>query len=208
MKMGLPNATPFYSQKGTTQEILRGINFGSAEATILYPGSSNYQSLNQQLRQAFETLQLLQLRLGQETATNFIKSSIFYLSFGKDDFLHYFLHNLSGTRNFTQILVHQMTNAIRSLYASNVRKIVCAGVLPLGCTPHLMSSSGCLGEANALVLEYNTGLQQNIAAINAELKAAHVIFCDVYRAVMEFINNPKPYGRYSYMVLVGTPIWY
>lgn len=201
--MGLPYTTPFYSQNGSIHEILRGINFGSAEATILYPGSSNYQSLNQQLRQAFETLQLLQLRLGQETATNFIKSSVFYLSFGKDDFLDYFLHNSSETgfkyngQNFTQILVHQMTNAIRSLYASNVRKVVCAGVLPLGCSPRLMTSSGCFGEANTLVVEYNTLLEQSIAAINAELQNAHIIFCDVYKAIMEFINNPKAYGRYS-----------
>ncbi|KAL8531055.1 hypothetical protein ACS0TY_007897 [Phlomoides rotata] len=202
-KMGLPYTTPFYSQNGSIPEIQQGINFGSAEATILYPGSSNYQSLNQQLRQAFETLQLLQLQLGQETATNFIRSSVFYLSFGKDDFLDYFLRNSSETgfkyngQNFTQILVHQMMNAIRSLYASNVRKIVCAGVLPLGCTPHLMSSSsskGCFDEANTLVLEFNTRLQQNIAAINAELRDAHIIFCDVYRAIMEFINNPKAYG--------------
>ncbi|KAI3450096.1 hypothetical protein Pfo_006761 [Paulownia fortunei] len=208
-KMGLPNTIPFYSQNGSIHEILGGVNFGSAEATILYPSSRSYQSLNQQLRQAFETIQLLQLQLGEEVANNFIQSSLFYLSFGKDDFIEYFHNNSSGIgfkysgRNFSHILVHQMTNAIRNLYATNVRKIVYAGVLPLGCAPHIQlqgdSSSnsvrkGCLDEVNMLVLEYNTRLEENIVAINAELPDAQIIFCDVYRAIMELINNPTAYG--------------
>lgn len=217
--MGLPYTIPFYSQNGSIQGILGGVNFGSAEATILYPGSRSYQSLNQQLRQAFETTQLLQLQLGQETANKFIESSIFYLSFGKDDFIDYFLNNSSSRtgfknngQNFTRILVHQMTNAIRSLYATNVRKIVCAGVLPLGCAPHLRLkfdsssngvSKGCLDEVNMLVSDYNTRLEENIVAINAELKDAHIIFCDVYRAMMKFINNPKAYGTVNFQYLLS-----
>ncbi|KAK6164010.1 hypothetical protein DH2020_000874 [Rehmannia glutinosa] len=210
-KMGLPKTTPFFSQNGSIHTILGGVNFGSAEATILYPSSRSYQSLNEQLRQAFETIQLLQLRLGEETANNFIESSIFYLSFGKDDFIDYFLNNSSSSgiglkysaQNLSHILVHQMTNAVRNLYDNNVRKIVCAGVLPLGCAPRILLkndgssdsvSKGCLDEVNMLVLEYNTRLEENIVAINAELADVHIIFCDVYRAMMEFINNPMGYG--------------
>ncbi|KAG8388881.1 hypothetical protein BUALT_Bualt02G0171300 [Buddleja alternifolia] len=203
-KMGLPYTIPFYSQNGSIHEILGGVNFGSAEATILYPDGRSYQSLNQQLRQAFETIQLLQLQLGEETANNFVKSSLFYLSFGKDDFIDHFLNNSSGIgvnysgSEFSHILARQMTNAIRNLYANNVRKIVCAGVLPLGCAPRILlksdNSSDCLDEVNMLVLEYNRELEENIVAVNAELPGAHIIYCDAYRAIMEFINNPKAYG--------------
>lgn len=153
--MGLPYTTPFYSQIGAINVILNGINFGSAEASILSPGSPNYQSLNQQQRQAFETIQLLQLHLGESTANSFINSSIFYLSFGKDDFTHFFHNNNSSLGNnngfdFAHILVQQMTNAVRSLYASNVRKIVCAGVLPLGCAPHVLVKFGRQYEESVL----------------------------------------------------------
>ncbi|KAL3653275.1 hypothetical protein CASFOL_002956 [Castilleja foliolosa] len=197
-KMGLPNTVPFYSQNGSINNILGGVNFGSAEATILYPSSRSYQSLNQQLREASEIIQLLQLHLGNEEANDFVKMSIFYLSFGKDDFIDYFVSNSSGIgRNFSHILVQQMTNAVRNLYANNVRKIVCAGVLPLGCAPRMLLRSGinsCSDEVNMLVMEYNTMMEENVVAINAELADANVIFCDVYRAMIEVINNPTAYG--------------
>ncbi|CAA3027212.1 GDSL esterase lipase 7-like, partial [Olea europaea subsp. europaea] len=45
-----------------------------------------------------------------------------------------------------------------------------------------------------LVSEYNTWLEEKIVALNAELSGAHIIFCDVYRAIMEFVNNPQNYG--------------
>lgn len=209
--MGLQSAKPFYGQNGTIYGLLGGVNFGSAQASILSPRSRSYQSLNQQLRQAFETIQLLQLHLGEEPAKHFVKSSLFYLSFGKDDFIKYFVDNTSGFSmknngtEFSRILVRQMTNAVRNLYAGNVRKIICSGILPLGCAPRMLlkrdnsnSSSvevrGCLDEANLMILEYNRKLEENIVAINAELPDAHIIFCDVYRAMMEFIVNPKPYG--------------
>ncbi|KAL3625724.1 hypothetical protein CASFOL_030253 [Castilleja foliolosa] len=197
-KMGLPNTIPFYTQNGSIHSILGGVNFGSTEATILYPSSRSYQSLNQQLRQASEIIQLLQLHFGEEKATNFIKTSVFYLSFGKDDFIDYFVRNSSRIgRNFSHILAHQMTNAIRNLYANNVRKIVFAGVLPLGCAPRMLlrSVNSCLDdEVNMLVLEYNTMMEENVVAINAELSDARVIFCDVYRAMIEIINHPTVYG--------------
>ncbi|GFP91145.1 GDSL esterase/lipase at5g37690 [Phtheirospermum japonicum] len=199
--MGLPNTIPFYSQNGSIHGILGGVNFGSAEATILYPSRRSYQSLNQQLRQASEIIQLLQLHLGEEKANNFIKTSIFYLSFGKDDFIDYFVSNSSGIgRNFSHILVHQMTNAVRNLYLNNVRKIVCAGVLPLGCAPRMLlrSNDSCLDEVNMFVLEYNTMMEENVVAINAELGDAHVIFCDVYRAMIEVINHPTTYGTINF----------
>ncbi|CAA3023787.1 GDSL esterase lipase 7-like [Olea europaea subsp. europaea] len=203
-KMNLSYAIPFYSQNGTIHDLLTGVNFGAAHATILYVGSRGYQSLNQQLRQTFETIQLLQLWLGQEFATEFIESSLFYLSLGKDDFIDYFHSNSSrisprfSGQNFTHILVNQMTNAIRNLYANDARKIVCAGILPLGCAPRMLSMNvdrrGCASEVNMLVSEYNTRLEEKIVALNAELSGAHIIFCDVYRAIMEFVNNPQNYG--------------
>lgn len=208
-KMGLQYVKPFYSQNGSMEELLNGVNFGAAQATIMYPKSRSYQSLNQQLRQAFETIQILQLQLGQDTAKSLIESSLFYLSFGKDDLINYLVDDESATSpgysglNFTHILVDQMINVIENLYDANVRKIVCMGILPLGCSPSVMSirykSSlgdilGCENDVNLLVLEYNTRLEQRIVDINIKMRGAQLIFCDIYRAMMEFILHPQAYG--------------
>ncbi|KAG9138526.1 hypothetical protein Leryth_012876 [Lithospermum erythrorhizon] len=208
--MNLPYTPPFYTRNGSLDGLISGINFGSALATIMYSGTTSHQSLSQQLRQAFETIQLLQLELGEETTERFVKSSLFYLSFGKDDYINYVLQNSTdnssslnyGDEKFTYILFHQMTNAIRNLYGANVRRIICVGVLPLGCSPHIRywfnstegEGTGCVDKVNKLVVEYNTRLEEKIVDLNVELPGAHIVFCDVYRAMMEFITNPKNHG--------------
>ncbi|CAA0829068.1 SGNH hydrolase-type esterase superfamily protein [Striga hermonthica] len=200
-KMGLAGTVPFYSQNGSIQVILGGLNFGSAQATILYPGSRSFQSLNQQLRQASETIQLLHLNLGQETATPFIRSSVFYLSFGKDDIIDHLINASPPTaQNLSRILVHQMMNAVRNLYANNVRRIVCAGVLPLGCGPRWRAvgsaaEESCSDEVNRAVSEFNVMMEENVVGMSGELGDARVTFCDVYQAMMEVIKNPSGYGR-------------
>ncbi|PRQ56260.1 putative triacylglycerol lipase [Rosa chinensis] len=217
-KMGMPNILPFYSQNGSINGIQRGLNFGSAHATILNHGSQSYQSVNQQLRQVFDSMQLLQLQLSEDRALSFIKSSIFYLSFGKDDFIELFLRNASGTakqnntdQEFSHILADQMVHVIRNLYDMNVRRIICMGILPLGCTPRVLLNQynstahpnedddddvprGCVEEINAQVLEYNRELNEQISELHAELPDAQLLFCDVYQGLATIINNPEQYG--------------
>ena len=53
-------------------------SFGLAQATIMNQGSYSHQSLNQQLPQVSETMQLLQLQLNEDTALQFTKSSIIF----------------------------------------------------------------------------------------------------------------------------------
>ncbi|KAB1226407.1 hypothetical protein CJ030_MR1G002891 [Morella rubra] len=211
-KMGMANIPPFYSQNGSIEELLLGLNFGSAEATIMKPSSQSHQSLNQQLRQVFETVQLLQLELGENSADHLIGSSVVYLSFGKDDYIDLFLRNSSGVRlkfssqEFALILVNQMMHVIRNLYNANFRKIICMGTLPLGCAPRTVwerynnttpgedGGRGCVGDINKMVLEYNTMLEEGIVELNSKLPGAQIVFCDVYRGIMKILTKPGQYG--------------
>ncbi|XP_022732668.1 GDSL esterase/lipase At1g71250-like [Durio zibethinus] len=212
-KMGLPYTEPFYSQNGSVEGLLNGVNYGAAQATILSPSSMSHQSLNHQLRQVFETIQLLELQLGQESSYHFVRSSIFYLSFGQDDYIDLFLRNFSGVmvrysgHEFAKILVNQMVHAIRNLYDMNARRIVCVGILPLGCTPSLLlqwhnptarsnidDGTGCVEEINDLVLQYNIMLEESIVRINEELPDALIVFCDLYQGVKKIITYPQFFG--------------
>ncbi|XVE79102.1 hypothetical protein DITRI_Ditri14bG0030700 [Diplodiscus trichospermus] len=212
-KMGLPYTVPFYSQNGSIEGLQKGVNYGAAQATILSPSSLSHQSLNQQLRQVFETLQLLELGLGQESSYHFVRSSLFYLSFGKDDYRNLFLRNFSGvmakygSQEFAKILVDQMVHAMRNLYDMNVRKFVCMGILPLGCTPSLLlewhnptaggnidDGAGCVEEINKLVLQYNAMLEQHIFRLNEELSDAQIVFCDLYQGIKKIITHPQIFG--------------
>ncbi|XP_026412814.1 GDSL esterase/lipase 7-like [Papaver somniferum] len=222
--MGLPRIPAFHADNGTIEGLENGINFGSTQATILSSGRQGFQGLNQQLRQAYETLQLLQLQLGQDKAQEVIESSVFYLSLGKDDYINFLHPDSSGVRHrfskevFTQILVNQMIRVVKDLYNENVKKIVCMGIGPLGCAapralwessrdndshhPSLTSSNSgtgsgwqvCMEDVNDLVLEYNALLSERLLDLNFELPDAHIIFCDVYQAMMDIISFPRRYG--------------
>ncbi|KAL6130286.1 hypothetical protein ACLB2K_068667 [Fragaria x ananassa] len=177
--MGMQNILPFYSQNGSINGIQRGLNFGSAHATIMN-------------------------HLSEDRALSFIKASIFYLSFGKDDFIELLQQNASGTakqnstdQEFAHILADQMIHVIRNLYAMNVKRIICMGILPLGCTPRVLLNQynstaqphdddddvarGCVEETNAHVLEYNRELREQISELLVELSDAQLLFCDVYQ---------------------------
>ncbi|KAJ6671721.1 hypothetical protein OIU85_015464 [Salix viminalis] len=209
-KIGLPDSQPFYSQIGSIEGLIKGVNYGSAHATIISPSSQSHPSFNQQLRQVYETFQLLQLQLRQDRAQDFIKSSMFYLSFGRDDYVDLFLRNSSGMmlkysgQEFARILANQMVHAIRTLYDANVRKIIITGILPLGCAPRVVwewynstathDGMGCVEEINELVLQYNTVLNEHIVELKEELPDAQIVFCDVYQGMMEVITNPALFG--------------
>ncbi|GMN47006.1 hypothetical protein TIFTF001_016183 [Ficus carica] len=210
-KMGLPNALPFYNQNGSVADLVRGVNFGSAQATIMNPGSQGYQSLNQQLRQVSETVELLQLQLSPREVLHFVRSSVFYLSFGKDDYINFFLSNSSNvtpkqsSQEIAHILVTEMVNAVRSLHDLKIRKFICQGILPLGCTPRAVwkkfdlaegedDGAGCWEKINEMVLEYNVMLEEEIMELNAEMRDAHIVFCDVYQGIREILAKPESYG--------------
>ncbi|XP_031402362.1 GDSL esterase/lipase At1g71250-like [Punica granatum] len=214
-KMGFPFTPPFYGQNGSVDGLLRGLNFGSAQATIMSTTGHEFQSLNQQLRQVLETFQLLQLHLTPQLARSYIESSVIYLSFGKDDYVDLFLHNSSGIMHkftgpeFARILVDQMAAALKTLHASGARKIICVGILPLGCTPRTVwewnnswgkiggsenNGTVCINEINELVSLYNILLEERIVSLNSDLPGSEMVFCDVYEGIMEIVNNPKQHG--------------
>ncbi|KAF9601752.1 hypothetical protein IFM89_022866 [Coptis chinensis] len=211
-KMGLPVIPSFYGQNGSIEGLVTGLNFGSSEATIMNTGNLGFEALNHQLRQLFETLQVLQLQLGQRKALELVQSSLFYISLGKDDYIHLFLHDFSGLRlkygsaGFAHILVKQMIRVVKDLYNANVRKIICMGIGPLGCAPRLLWESHnssalpnlhdkhCNNEINKFVLQYNAMLSKHLLDLNYELIDAQIIFCDVYQGMMEIISEPTRYG--------------
>lgn len=59
----------------------------------------------------------------------------------------------------------------------------------------------CAADINNFVLEYNSFLEQRIVRLSKKLSDAQLIFCDVYRPMMEIINNPNTYGMIQTMFL-------
>lgn len=89
-------------------------------------------SFSQQIQQVMDTFQQFILTLGQNAATDFISNSIFYISIGTNDFIHYYLPDVSGVQSkyvswrFTQFLAQSMRQEIK------VKKNLCLPVFFIG----------------------------------------------------------------------------
>ena len=88
---------------------------------------------------------------------------------------------------------------VQELYEADVRRVA-----PLGCAPRVMwegtraldgGRGGCVEEANELIQGYNARLAARLDDLRPELPGAAVVFCDVYRGMMEILSNPGRYGN-------------
>jgi len=90
---------------------------------------------------------------------------------------------------------------VQELYEADVRRVAVMGVAPLGCAPRVMwegtraLDGGCVEEANELIQGYNARLAARLDDLRPELPGAAVVFCDVYRGMMEILSNPGRYGK-------------
>uniref|UniRef100_A0A0A9GYF3 Uncharacterized protein n=1 Tax=Arundo donax TaxID=35708 RepID=A0A0A9GYF3_ARUDO len=58
----------------------------------------------------------------------------------------------------------------------------------------VLDGGGCVEEANELIQGYNTRLAAQLEDLRAELPDADIVFCDVYKGMMEIISNPGRSG--------------
>jgi len=56
-------------------------------------------SLTQQIQQFTDTFQQFILSMGEDAATNIVSNSVFYISIGINDYIHYYLLNVSNVDN-------------------------------------------------------------------------------------------------------------
>ncbi|OQU82787.1 hypothetical protein SORBI_3005G020800 [Sorghum bicolor] len=219
-RMGLPSPPPISALNGTASEAARGVNFGGGGGQLLFygggeggssPWSSVFRlgSVGQQVRLASETLQLLQLEAaapgeGESSA------AVFVLSFGADAYARLLARGNAeadaaapkhGRRGFARLLADRVARAVSELYEAGVRRVAVMGVPPLGCAPRVMweqiparDGGGCVEEANELIEAYNGRLAARLDDLRPLLTGADLVFCDVYKGMMEIISNPATYG--------------
>ncbi|CAO2147509.1 unnamed protein product [Urochloa humidicola] len=208
-KMGLPPPPHISTLNGTAAAASRGVNFGGGQYDrgIFRTGAA----VGQQLRLATETLQLLRLEAGtpppQQDASS-VAGAVFVVSFGTDAYARLLAGRPGeadaaapkhGRRGLGRILAERVARGVQELYEAEVRRVAVIGVPPLGCAPRVMWGGGggegrCVEEANELIEGYNARLAARLEDLRPQLPGADVVFCDVYRGMMEIISNPGRYG--------------
>ncbi|XP_034605974.1 GDSL esterase/lipase At5g55050 [Setaria viridis] len=206
-KMGLPPPPLIYTLNGTATAAARGVNFGGQYGDR---GIFRMGAVGQQLRLATETLQLLQLETGtpqDAPSAAAAAGAVFVLSFGTDAYARLLARGPAeadaaapkhGRRGLGRLLADRIARAVAELYEAEVRRVAVIGVAPLGCAPRVMweagGGRGCVEEANELIEGYNARLAARLDDLRPQLPGADVVFCDVYKGMMEIISNPRRYG--------------
>lgn len=206
--LGLPLVPNYLGQTGSVNDMIRGVNYASAGAGIIFSSGSElgqHISLTQQIQQVMDTVQLFILTLGEESANDLTSHSVFYISIGSNDFIHYYLRNVSSVQylflpwSFNQFLAQTMKQEIQNLYNANVRNVVVMGLAPLGCAPYYLwlyqSTEGeCIEDINDMILEFNFAMRFMVEELNSQLPETNLIFCDAYEGSMDIIKNHNRYG--------------
>ncbi|GMY30551.1 GDSL esterase/lipase At5g08460 [Fagus crenata] len=208
LRLGLPFVPSYLGQTGNVEDMIHGVNYASAGAGIIFSSGSElgqHISLLEQIQQFTDTYQQFILSMGEQGAADLISKSVFYLSIGINDYIHYYLRNVSNVQNlylpwsFNQFLASTIWQEIKNLYDLNVRKVVVMGLAPIGCAPHYMweyrSENGeCIESINDMVREFNFVMRYMIEELGEELPDSNIIFCDVFESSMDIIKNHESYG--------------
>ncbi|KZV31506.1 GDSL esterase/lipase-like [Dorcoceras hygrometricum] len=208
LHLGLPFVPSYLGETGSVEDMVRGVNYASAGAGIIFSSGSElgqHISLTQQIQQVMDTSQQFILSMGEDAAYDLISNSIFYISIGSNDYIHYYLRNVSSVQslylpwNFNRFLAQTMKQEIKNLYNTNVRNVVVMGLAPIGCAPYYLwlyqSNNGeCIKNINDMILEFNFAMRFIVEELNHELPEANVIFCDAFEGSMDIIKNHDRYG--------------
>lgn len=109
----------------TIQLISNGVNFGSVDGTVLteLPNYLPLHGLHHQVSLVYDTIQSMQLALGPKKTSEITSNAVFWLSFGKDDYLDLIIQDTPkviskyGRRGFASLLVLQISQAMEvSIY--------------------------------------------------------------------------------------------
>ncbi|GAB4857571.1 hypothetical protein Ancab_015480 [Ancistrocladus abbreviatus] len=124
LRLGLPFVPSYLGQAGTVEDMIHGVNYASAGAGIIFSSGSElgqHISFTQQIQQITDTFQQFILHMGEEAATHLISNSIVYISIGTNDYIHYYLRNVSGVQSlylpwsFNHFLATTMKQEIKEL---------------------------------------------------------------------------------------------
>lgn len=113
-----------YDRCSTIFHIIRQVHGTIISFALLkfYLWQGQHISFTQQIQQFMDTFQQFVLNMGEHAAANHISDSVFYISIGINDYIHYYLFNISNVQNlyppwnFNQFLAATIRQEIKVIW--------------------------------------------------------------------------------------------
>ncbi|CAH9054924.1 unnamed protein product [Cuscuta europaea] len=206
-ELGVKELVPPYLDPNLPIEDLKtGVSFASGGCGYDPQTSQNAAAftLSQQLDYFREYLKNLRSMLG-ENETNFIteKSLVCVFAGSNDIAITYFtvgLRRLQYTIDaYTDFMVESASSFIQELYGMGTRRIGVFSQVPIGCVPAMRTLNGgnswnCAEKQNEVAKLVNAKLSYEIDFLSKTLPGVKLVFIDLYRPLLDLIQNPGNYG--------------
>ncbi|XP_024400165.1 GDSL esterase/lipase At5g03820 [Physcomitrium patens] len=205
--LGLPISLPYLHPNATGQNLVHGINFASAASGYL---DTTSQFLHvAPARMQFRMFEGYKVKLanvmGTTEASSTITNALYVVSSGSNDFiLNYFIspemQNRYSTTQFSSLVMSDQKEFVQNLYKAGARKMAILGFPAIGCIPAQITLFGgleqekCVETQNAVALEYNKVLQDEVPKWQASLPGSQFLYLDAYSLLYEIFYNPAKYG--------------
>ncbi|XP_020229288.1 GDSL esterase/lipase At2g40250 [Cajanus cajan] len=212
--LGIKDLLPAYlNPLVTDNDLITGVSFACGGAGLdpntvalakVFGLSTQYGLFEQAMRRISSVY-------GEEKATNIVENALFVISIGTNDMLYnVYLSPVRITRygsisSYQDFMLQNLDAFIQRLYAAGARRILVAGLPPIGCLPIEITLTSmlpsqhwlqrlCNIQQNLDSKGYNNKLQSHIHLLQSTLTAAKIAYFDIYKPILDMVRNPAKYG--------------
>ncbi|XP_050229313.1 GDSL esterase/lipase At1g06990-like [Mercurialis annua] len=194
---------PFMDPNLSDNEIVTGVNFASSgagydESTSL---TSNVVSVQKQVGLFKDYIARLERIVGQAKAKEILNGALVIISSGTNDWTFNFydipLRRLMfNVDQYQDFLLTEIRKILLDLYNLGLRKVVVAGLPPIGCLPVEMIKkfgSACMDNENSDSEGFNVKLQKLLPDVESMLPESHIFYANIYDPLKDMMDNPQKY---------------
>ncbi|KAF7040614.1 LOW QUALITY PROTEIN: hypothetical protein CFC21_050508 [Triticum aestivum] len=204
-KLGLATSPPYLALSSSSNvNYANGVNFASGGAGVSNATNKDLCiTFDKQIEYYSTVYASLARSLGQAQADNHLAKSIFAISIGSNDIIHYAKANTAAelgddgpSQQFIDTLIQSLTGQLQSLYNLGARKVLFLGG-PVGCTPslrELSSTKDCSALANAMAVQCNKAAEAVLSGMSAQHQGLQYALFDSSAALLRYIDQPAAYG--------------
>ncbi|XP_076930879.1 GDSL esterase/lipase At1g06990-like [Bidens hawaiensis] len=215
VKQSIP---PFLHPDLSADDLLTGVSFASAGTgyDTLTSDITRVLPMSRQLDYFKSYSERLKKIVGEEEARRLINRALVIVSAGTNDFVINF-YGIPIRRaefniyNYQEFILERLHDFVKELYKLGCRKIIIAGIPPIGCLPIQITAKfkeqnrRCIEQQNVEARAYNKKLLELLFHTQTSLKESKVFYADIYKPIIDMIKSPETYGfKETIMGCCGT----
>ena len=200
---------PFLDPNLSDEELVSGVCFASAGSgwDDLTTMMTRVITADKQIDMFKDYIKRVKGIVGDEKkGMKIINDALVVISAGTNDFGYNFYGVPTRRFQYTvdryqDFLLLRLQSFVKALYELGCRRMVIAGLPPMGCLPLQMTAKfqnpldrKCLEDQNSESKAYNDKLSNLINQLQTLLPHSKIAYADIYSPLLDMIQNPKKYG--------------